>query len=227
MHRPSILLVDDDKTFANLLKTRLEVLDYSVTIATTGKEAVRIGEAKKFQIVIIELGVPLFNRFEVLKTLRIENPNLPVIMMSTNSNLDKEISSYQSGASIFHRKPINYELLLTQIYALTESSHREHKLTIGGLIIDPTRRLVTFDETRVNLSRREFAMLLTLAEADGRLLSRENLLDKINDGIQFQQEGTVDTMISRIRKKLTDAKCDDIIETVHGEGYRIKQNLKR
>ena len=145
-------------------------------------------------------------------------PTLMITSLNTNQN---EIESFKHGANLFHRKPINFALLESQIKALLKLHEFSPTIRIGDLVIEPQKRIVKKAGQLIKLTPKEFKLFVALATVNGDVLSRQNLLAQTFKGVRDLEESSIDTMVCRIRKKIGKYKGDEVIETVHGVGYRL------
>jgi DNA-binding response OmpR family regulator len=216
-----LLLVEDDHNLSFVIKSNLVQEGYDVDTAYDGKSGLQNALTNKYALLLIDIGLPEINGLSLVEKLRNNELKTPVIIITDHIGQEFEIHSFKIGANIFHKKPINYELLFTQIASLLKMNYYKPVIQIADLYIDTEKRYLKRGERVVHLSKKEFEIVSLIVAAYGDVLSRRDLLDKTFQGVLEAEEGSIDTLISRVRKKLGQYKGHDIIETIHGVGYRL------
>lgn len=227
MQEKQILIVEDDANLARLLKNKLEEVVYRTVVCKDGLSAIETALHNRFLLIIIDILIPEIDGLRVLKTLRDNNIQTPVIVITGSLEKENEILAYKNGANIFHSKPINLELLLTQVKRVLSETALNSKttLTVGNILIDPSRRSISnlAEEKRIeiNLTNKEIKALIAIVEARGDIVTREKLLHLTNLYNRDLNLNSIDTLICRIRVKLKRIEAEEFIQTVHGSGYRF------
>lgn len=222
MTKNSILIIEDDSLLAEVIQKNL-MQDYDTSIENDGLSGKILALEKIFDLIILDLSLPQLNGFEIITAIRKEKIKTPVIVITTNVEIENEITTFKYGANIFHRKPLNFELLKFQISSLINRTDH-HVIRIETLEIYPEKNYTTIDGKEVPLSKKEFALLTTLLYAKGDILNRNQIINRVNERFIDIEEGTVDTLTCRLRTKLGDPLGKTIIETVYGKGYRFNPN---
>jgi DNA-binding response OmpR family regulator len=228
MNRRSILIIEDDNLLAEIIKKNLSD-NYDCHIENDGLKGKYKATDGLHDLMIIDLSLPQLNGFEIVSSLRNAKIKTPVIVITTNVEIENEITTFKYGANIFHRKPLNFELLKFQISSLLNSSDN-NVISIDDLQIHPSKNYATIAGKEIKLSPKEFTLLTTLLYARGNILNRNQLISRINERYIEIEDGTIDTLICRLRTKLGDPIGPQLIETVYGKGYRfnpmyVPQNL--
>lgn len=219
--QPKILLIEDDTNLNFILTKSLERAGFSVITENTGAAGLSQALDKKVDLILLDIGLPELNGFEVIKKLRPQKLSVPIIVMTSQSQLGKEIESYELGANLFHRKPINYELLEAQIKSMLAPKISEADIKIKDLVISPAKMTVSRKGKGISLTKSEFDLLFLLVTSNGRVFSRNDISKRVMKSHMDVEPGAVDTLVSRLRKKLNVADGPEIIDTVHKSGYRV------
>ena len=221
-----ILLVEDEEKLARMVEMELRYEGYQVTKAFNGREGLELAQSGGFDLVLLDIMLPQLSGMEVLRRLRREGNNIPIIMLTARDNVVDKVSGLDSGADDYVTKPFAIEELLARIRAATRKrpSMRTEGgiLTAGPLAMDVEGHRVTVTGQEVELTKREFDLLRHLLEHKGKVLTREALLDRVW-GYDFVGEtNSVDVYIRFLRSKIDEAFQIKLIHTVRGVGYVLK-----
>ena len=225
----NILIAEDEERMRRLVKDFLTKEGYTVLEAADGQEAMEIIETKlgQLSLVILDVMMPHYDGWSVLRHIRKIDSSIPVIMLTARSEDSDEVFGLELGASDYITKPFSpivlmarIKLLLRQQPEATTSPTKE----FDGLIIDEVARIVSIDGKRIDLSPKEYELLVYLAVNQKVALSREQILNALWGYDYFGDLRTVDTHIKRLRDKIEQAGYDPgLVETVRGYGYRFRQ----
>jgi len=217
-----VLLVEDDPRLAELVTEYLSGYEFSVEHATRGDEALGTFKNVKPDIVVLDLMLPGMDGMVVCRQIR-EISEVPILILTAREDSYDEVSGLEQGADDFVNKPVQPRVLLARLRALLRRSQPKSAgdsrvLEFGALRIVTTDRSVSWRGEQCVLSNTEYKLLLVLAEAAGRVLSRDELLKKMR-GIEFDGlDRSIDNSISKLRRKFDDTMSEKI-KTVWGEGY--------
>jgi two-component system OmpR family response regulator len=218
-----VLLVEDDPRLADLVTEYLSGYEFAVELATRGDAALDAFKAARPDIVVLDLMLPGLDGMVVCRQIRAVS-EVPILILTAREDTYDEVSGLEQGADDFVNKPIQPRVLLARLRALLRRAHGPgngldaRTLAFGDLAILTDDRSVTWRGEPCVLSNTEYKLLLVLAEAAGRVLSRDELLKKMR-GIEFDGlDRSIDNAISKLRRKFDDA-AGDKIKTVWGEGY--------
>ena len=223
-----ILLVEDEEKLARMVELELRYEGYQVHKSFDGRSGLERALSGEYDLVLLDIMLPQLSGMEVLRRLRKEGVQLPVIMLTARDSVVDKVSGLDSGADDYITKPFAIEELLARIRAALRkrgSGERpeEPLLSAGPLTTDVERHPVAVSGTPVELTRREFDLLHHLLENKGRVLSREALLDSVW-GFDFVGEtNSVDVYIRFLRSKIDEAFDIKLIHTVRGVGYVIRE----
>jgi DNA-binding response OmpR family regulator len=218
-----ILLIEDDKSLATVMSDILEQSGYKVKQVFDGKKGRQEVFTNKYALIIIDISLPGISGLDILAQMKESDMKTPTIVITGVNISENELESFKRGVNIFHRKPIDFELLKTQVSSLLEYHAVKPTLKLKGLKLDPGKRSVVKNNAEVALSHKEFKLLLSIIAAGGNILSRQDILAQTFKGVRDLEEGSVDTLVSRTRQKLKKLKASNLVDTVHGEGYRLNK----
>lgn len=221
----NILIAEDEERMRRLVKDFLIKEGYNVYEAADGQEAMEILETKMGQLslVILDVMMPHYDGWSLLRHIRKKDANLPVIMLTARSEDSDEVFGLELGASDYITKPFSPIVLMARIKLLLRQKPETGGSGVKdfqGLIIDEVARIVTNEGERLDLSPKEYELLVYLAVNRKVALSREQILNALWGYDYFGDLRTVDTHIKKLRAKLGDK--GDLIETVRGYGYRFE-----
>jgi DNA-binding response OmpR family regulator len=223
-----ILVVDDDPKIVQLVRAYLERDGYPVVEAHDGATALTAMDTHRPALVVLDLMLPEVDGLTFMRTVR-ETSDTPIIVLSARGTIPDRIAGLGLGADDFVPKPFSpAELVLRvgRVLARTEDAREARPqplLEHGGLVVDRDRHTVAVDGRPVPLTTVEFRLLVALLEADGRVLSRDQLIDAVY-GMDAEEvlDRTIDVHVGRLRDKLDDpAAAPRFIATVRGAGYRV------
>ncbi len=224
----NVLIVDDDQKLCRLVAEYLEPMGYKVSAAHNGKAGLEMALSGDFDVMILDVMMPQMDGFEVLKKLRKES-DLPVLMLTALGEETDRIVGLEMGADDYLPKTFSTRELLARLRAVTRRTYQkkskkelnvEPAIVFGNLRIEPSSRMVFLNDSALDLTPIEYDLLLSLAKATGRVLSRDQLLDDASGRDYEVFDRSIDVHISSLRKKLgDDAKTPQFIKTVRGAGY--------
>lgn len=221
-----VLVVDDDRMLCRLLRDYLEPHGFEVFFAHTGPDGVKQALSGAMDAVVLDVMLPGMDGFEVLRRIRASS-DVPILMLTARGDEPERIAGLNQGADDYVPKTFSHGELLARLKALVRRAARarpELTLEFGGLSLDPERRVARIEGNRIDLTGVEFDILLALVRADGRVLSREQLLQEASTRGGDVSDRSVDVHISSLRRKLgDDRKPARFIETVRNLGYRLCQ----
>ena len=220
-----MLLIEDDANLVFVLTRFLENLSMKVESSYTAKDGLIKALTNKYQILIIDIGLPDSDGFKIIEQIRLIDNTKPIIVITGDNSQEKEISSYKAKANIFHPKPIKFDILEAQIKSLTIDRY-PNVIVIGDLCIDRLKRIAKIKNKRVKLTHSEYNLLIMLIDSNGEIFTRKQILSNIMNYYRNSSETSVDTLVCRIRKKLGRKVGGDLIKTVYKSGYCINPYLK-
>ncbi|MFQ5493075.1 MAG: response regulator transcription factor [Candidatus Dojkabacteria bacterium] len=219
----SILIIEDNVSLAESIKEYLGNKSYSVTLCPDGESGLEVAREREFDLVVLDLMLPGRDGISVLKSMRLEDIDAPLLILSSKSELDEICEGLEHGADAYLTKPFSIRELKARVDALLKRppTLRSAVIKIGDLTIDTNTQLIFQDQKQIVLRKREFEIVRFLAKNAGRIITRDQLLNNIWDPASEPYYGTIDVHISNIRRKFSQQGKNDLIETVHGRGYMI------
>jgi two-component system OmpR family response regulator len=214
-----ILVVEDDKDLARQLKDALVGAGYAVDVAHDGEEGHFLGDTEPYDVVILDLGLPVMDGVSVLKQWRRDGRKMPVLILTARDRWSEKVAGFDAGADDYVTKPFQLEEVLARIRALIRraAGHASAELECGGLVINSGSGRVTVDGTPIKLTAQEFRLLDYLMHHKGKIVSRTELTEHIYDQDFDRESNTIEVFVGRLRKKLGA----EYIHTVRGLGYRL------
>lgn len=217
-----ILLVEDEENIASFVKMELEYEGYKVEVCDDGVKGLEFSIENEYDLILLDLMLPKLNGLEVCRRLR-KVKNTPIIMLTARDDVMDKVTGFQTGADDYVSKPFAIEELLARIEALLRRVNANkpvlNKLEFNDISIDMDARIVMQDGEEINLTTKEYELLVELMKNKNKVLSRESLLENIW-GYDYEAEtNVIDVYIRHLRSKL---KNDGYIQTVRGIGYVIR-----
>ncbi|GFP76830.1 response regulator [Clostridium fungisolvens] len=218
----TLLIVEDEIRIRFLLRDYFLKENFKIFEAKNGKEALNIYSEEKIDLVILDIMMPELNGFEVCKKIR-EVSTTPIIMLTARSEEDDKLLGYELGADDYVTKPFSPKVLVAKVKALLKRTSNKTDTNImdyDGLRINKISHEVTVYDKTINLSPKEFDLLIYLVSNEGIALTRDQILDSVWGIDYYGDLRTVDTNIKRLREKLLDKS--EFITTVRGSGYKFE-----
>jgi DNA-binding response OmpR family regulator len=214
----TILLIEDEPRIAAFVSRGLESAGYTTVVVEDGAEGLARALADDIDLVLLDVGLPTIDGFEVLRRLRARGSSVPVIMLTARSSTRDTVEGLDAGANDYVSKPFTFDELLARVRSRLRESSASSGVSVahGDVVLDILARRATVDGREVELSAREFALAEQFLRSPGRVLSREHLLSRVW-GMDFDPgSNVVDVYVRYLRGKLG---VHHII-TVRGAGYR-------
>ena len=218
-----ILVVEDHLEMATLLCDFLKAEGYSVQNCTDGESALKAFESEGARLVILDIMLPGLDGFAVCRKIR-ENANTPIIIVSAKTEKDDKLNGLILGADDYIEKPYDIDILLAKIKGIFTRRYQTEVLSDGFLKIDKSKRIAYKDNIPLDLTQKEFDLLLLLVENTGKTLSKDYLFNQIWGFDSFSEPQTLTVHIKWLRQKIeSNPKNPDHIVTVWGVGYRYER----
>ncbi|WP_426958205.1 response regulator transcription factor CtrA [Muricoccus radiodurans] len=219
-----VLLVEDDLTTARGVTLQLKSQGMIVDSADTGEEALELSRLYDYDILILDLMLPDMEGYEVVRRLRAARVETPVLILSGLSRPGAKVKGFGMGADDFIVKPFDSQELIARIQAIVRRAKgfSQPTLTVGRLTLDLGSREVHVAGRPVHLTGKEYAILELLTLRKGMVLTKEAFLNHLYGGMDEPEMKIIDVFICKLRKKLSQAGCEDLIGTVWGRGYVLR-----
>ncbi len=216
-----ILVIEDERSVADDLKTGLEQHSFIVDIAYAGDEGFRLTKEYDYDIIILDLMLPDITGEDLCRKIRKEKIGSFILMLTAKKQLENIIEGLNCGADDYLTKPFEFSELLARLRALLRrsSKNKENFLSSSGIGLDPGKEQAFQGGTEVKLTKKEFMILEYLLRHKGQVISRNQLLEHAWDRNVDIFTNVMDTHIKNLRKKL--GKSGKLIQTVYGSGYKI------
>ncbi len=222
-----VLLIEDDAVLGNAMSSSLTSANYAVDWSRSGKEGYLASLNQVYDVILLDLGLPHLNGFEIIRHTRSNQINVPIIVLTANDSLEDIVKALDLGADDYLIKPFNLQELQARIRAQLRRSHTitTSIINYGNLAIDIKERIILANGERLNISPREFSVIETLILKSGKVVSKELLMESLCNWDKDIGENAIEVYIHRIRKKLS--KYQVSIVNVRGLGYMLdKENVE-
>ena len=217
-----ILIVEDNTELGNLLCDFLKAEDYTVHLATRGEEALEYFQQEEVRLVILDIMLPGMDGFEVCRRIR-EDYNTPILILSARVGKEDKLNGLLLGADDYMEKPYDIDIMLAKIKGIFKRRYAVEALTDGNLKIDRVRRTVFCADKELNLTAKEYELLVLLMENKGKSLKKEWIFNKVWGFDSFSEPQTLTVHIKWLREKIEEnPKEPKRILTVWGVGYRFE-----
>ncbi len=221
------MLIEDDKKTATFIAKGLERAGFAVDHAADGEDGLHLALGEPYDAAIVDVMLPKCDGLTLIGELRRKNVATPVIILSAKRTVDDRIRGLQTGGDDYLTKPFSFAELLARLRALIRrgsGAPEPTSLQAGGLSLDLLRREVRRGERKLELQPREFALLEYLMRHAGEVVSKTMLLEHVW-GYNFEpQTNVVDVLVCRLRKKLESEPGEEIIHTIRGLGYVLRES---
>lgn len=229
--RGTILVVEDEQAIRDLLRLHLDLAHFDVREAADGRRGLDLARAERFDVIILDVMLPGLDGVTLCRALRLEGASrdAPILMLTARDTESDKVLGLESGADDYVAKPFGIRELLARVEALIRRHQRTgaaalppQRIAAGALQVDIDKRQAMVRGTPVDLTRQEFDLLTLLAARPGMVFSRAALLQQVWRGDAYVTERTVDTVVSRLRRKIErDPQNPTLILTAWGVGYKF------
>ena len=214
-----LLLAEDDPDLAQSLRLSLTDAGYAVDLARDGEEGAFLGETEPYDVIVLDLGLPVLDGVSVLRRWRASGVKAPVLILTARDGWAEKVAGFDAGGDDYLTKPFNTPELLARLRALLRraAGRASANLSSGDLVLDPGAALVTLAGQPVRLTSLEYRLLHYLMMHAGRVVSRTDLVEHLYDQDFDRDSNTMEVIVARLRKKIGA----DRILTQRGLGYRL------
>lgn len=219
-----ILLVEDEHSLSDAICEGLRDNFFTVDQAFNGREALdKIEIEQTYDLIILDIMLPKINGLNLLKEMRKRDIKIPVLMLTAKNSIDDKVESFSIGADDYLTKPFDFRELLARVHALLrrDKEIKTSIIKIGDLKIDISKNTVSINENIINLTKKEYQILVYLSINKGRVVTKEELEAHLWDENSQLWSDTLRTHIKNLRKKIEREKCKLMIKTIKGIGYEI------
>ncbi|OOV26439.1 DNA-binding response regulator [Flavobacterium sp. LM5] len=214
-----ILIVEDEVGIADFLKQGLEEEGYTVLVAYDGEAGLALALEQKVNVILLDWMLPKMNGIDICKALRKVDNQTPILFLTAKDTVQETIEGLKAGANDYIKKPFSFDELIERIKIHFRNTASNDKLVLGTITIDPSKHQVLLGNQDVNLTQREYELLVYLIKNKGKVCTRNQIIEDVWD-IHFEYDtGVIDVFMNAIRKKLNLNKEEDLIKTIRGVGY--------
>ena len=218
-----ILIIEDEKNLREQLVTRLQQQGYAVDAAADGEDGLFMATEYPFDAAVIDLGLPKLSGIEVIKQLRANGFELPILILTARSRWQEKVEGLEAGGDDYLAKPFHFEELLARLRALIRRAAGSggSEIVCGPVTLDTSKQLVLADGNELELTAYEYKVLEYMMLHAGEVISKSVLTEHIYDQDFDRDSNVIEVFIGRLRKKLDPENRYKPIETLRGRGYRF------
>jgi two-component system OmpR family response regulator len=220
----NILIAEDEKGMAQILRRGLEEEGHTVRVAEDGPSAVASASQMSFDLILLDVMLPGYSGIEVARKLCSERRGPPILMLTARDAVPDVVRGLDAGADDYLTKPFSFAVLLARIRALERRAgdSRAHLLQVADLVLNTTDRRAFRGHREIRLTPTEYRLLEFLMRQQGRVVSRQAILDSVWDLDENVEENTLDAFVRLLRKKVDGGESEKLIQTVRGFGYCVQ-----
>ncbi len=220
-----LLLVEDELKLAQIIKDELQRVGYRVDMASDGYEASKLFELHEYAMAILDINLPIKSGLVLCKEIREVNKSIPIIMLTAVGEIQDKLAAFSIGADDYLVKPFHFDELFARVKALLKRSdpaNKDNKIVVEDLVIDFRNKTVDRAGVSINLTAKEFTLLVLLSRNKERVISKQEILEKVWDLSFDTGTNTIEVYISFLRNKIDKPFSRKLIHTKPGFGYYIK-----
>lgn len=224
----NILIIEDDLRIAQNISKGLQEKGFETEIAYDGKIGLKMAISNDFDLILLDLNLPVLNGYEVCQELRKKKPSVPIIMLTALGETEDKIEGFEKGADDYLVKPFDFRELLARINVFIKRNAREtqessNSLKIADLELDPEAKIVTRAGQNIELTPKEFLLLEYLIKNKGKIVSKSDISENLWEQSMQQSLNVVEVYINFLRKKIDRDFTPKLIHTKTGMGYVLKE----
>ena len=228
MTRPRLLVVEDEPKVASALRDGLEEEGYEVVTEGTGEDAFFRCNTEVYHLIVLDLGLPGRDGLEIVSALRQRGIDTPILILTARDGVSNRVRGLSAGADDYLTKPFAFSELVARLGAILRRGRGlgTGPFSVGALRLDPTTRQARFNGNEIMLTAKEFELLEYLARAEGRVVSRDALARDVwrESTRSTTLDNVIDVHISRVRRKLGTGRDPQLLHTVRGVGFSLRQD---
>ena len=222
MEQGIILIVEDEQRLAEVLKKQFENECFKIELAYDGYIGKQMIERTNYNLIILDINIPLINGYDLCKEIRKSNKNIPIIMLTALGTPDNKIIGFDAGADDYVLKPFDFRELLARVNVFlrrSDTTPKQERLILADLVMDISTRSVTRAGKRIDLTVKEYALLKLFLTNKGKILPREHIIEKVW-GIDFDPgTNVIDVYVNYLRRKIDKDITPKLIHTKFGFGF--------
>ncbi len=216
-----LLIVEDDKSLADMLENSLKAKSYSIDLASTGGDGSFMGKSYDYDAILLDYSLPKKDGLTICKEIRMAGKTTPIIFLSITDTIEMKVAAFDHGADDYLVKPFSFE----ELHARLRAIHRRPNITkkpiliVGDIVLNQDTHIVTRDGQTVPFTRKEYAVIEYLMQHQGTLVSRVLIMEHVWTADTDLLSNSVETHLRNIRKKLNFSNKPDYIQNIPGRGY--------
>jgi two-component system copper resistance phosphate regulon response regulator CusR len=220
-----LLVIEDEPGIARVLKEGLEEEGFAVDLACDGKAGLDLGLTNAYDLIMVDWMIPAISGIEVCRQIRKSLSDVPVLFLTARDSVEDIVFGLESGANDYIKKPFKFEELLARIRVqLRRRKPEDESLGVGALTISTVTHQVFYGSVEIPLTRKEFSLLEYLVRNKERACSRSKIIEHVWDMHFYSDTAVIDVHINFLRKKLEKAGCSNVIHTIRGVGYIVRES---
>lgn len=218
-----ILIIEDERRLASILKKGLIEAGFAVDQAFDGEEGQYLAESEQYDLIILDIMLPKIDGLKLCQELRKKNITTPVLLLTAKSTMEDKVAGLDSGADDYITKPFSFIEFRSRVHALIRRNHQESSpvLKVENLEVNPLKHTVKRGKKTINLTPKEFAILEFLLRHKGEVVNRTMITEHVWDYNFDSMSNVVDVFVVSLRKKVDGGFRIKLIRTIHGVGYKI------
>ena len=220
-----VLIVEDEKKVAAFIKKGLEEETYAVDVAYNGEDGLHMGMENQYDLIILDLMLPIINGLEVLSRLRENKVDTPILLLTAKDSVEDKVTGLNTGADDYLTKPFAFSELLARIRVLLRRGKAETKtvLQIKGLSLDLVSHKVKRNDEEIELTGKEYSLLEYFMRNQGKVLTRTMIAEHVWDYNFDTFTNVIDVYVNHLRKKIDKGYPEKLLHTLRGVGYIMKE----
>jgi heavy metal response regulator len=220
-----VLIVEDEKKVAAFIKKGLEEETYAVDVAYNGEDGLHLGLENQYDLIILDLMLPIINGLEVLSRLRENKVDTPILLLTAKDSVEDKVTGLNTGADDYLTKPFAFSELLARIRVLLRRGKAETKtvLQIKGLSLDLVSHKVKRNDEEIELTGKEYSLLEYFMRNQGKVLTRTMIAEHVWDYNFDTFTNVIDVYVNHLRKKIDKGYPEKLLHTLRGVGYIMKE----
>lgn len=220
-----ILIIEDDEKIVNFLKKGLEEESYTIDFSLNGDEGIYLASVNNYDLILLDIMLPIKNGIEVCKILRNNSINTPIIMLTAKDSIEDKIKGLDIGANDYLAKPFSFSELLARIRVqLRSNNHNQTILKLADLQLDLLTKVAKRAEDIISLTAKEFALLEYLIKNQNKVLSESLISSSLSNMDDMNMSNVVNVYIYRLRNKIDKPYEKKLIKTIRGLGFKISDD---
>lgn len=220
----NVLIVEDDEKILTFVTKGLKEEGFSVDSANSGDDGLYLAQINEYDIIILDWGLPVINGLQICKELRLQKNTTPILMLTAKNDIDDKIESLESGMDDYMTKPFAFRELVARINSLLRRSSYNHSdiMTLDTLEVNVSKRTVKRADKSIELTSREFSILVYMLNNKGSIVTHTKLQDKVWGMSEITSSNVINVFVHHLRKKIDIEGELPLIKTIRGSGYKIE-----